>query len=122
MDDNTPVVEFPFNGGYIAVKRPTDAQMMLLAMSRTTDDPTRLFRRVLSLLENLVGTDAWDGIETGMMTGSVSVENLLQLLADVAKFKWEDLGKGQLTEEEPAPVELKSPEPDAPQPRIVNRG
>lgn len=121
MDDNTPVVEFPFNGDYIAVKRPTDAQMMLLAMSRTTDNPARLFRRVLSLLENLVGADAWDEIENGMMTGSVSVESLLQLLADVAKFKWEDLGKPQLAEEDPLPPALENT-PPTPAPRIVNRG
>lgn len=126
MDDNEtrPVVEFPFDGGYLAIKRPTESQMMLLAMSRATDDPSKLIRRLLQMMEKLAGPEAWSQIEEKIMDEVLSIRDIVALLSDVAKYRWADLSKGP---EAPAEVSPEGtgrvdPEPPAPQPRVVKRG
>lgn len=120
MDDNAerPVVEFPWLGGYIAVKRPTDSQLMLLALSRAGDDPVKMVRRMVTLLENLVGAEAWADIESQLMSEQGDVPDLLVLLGEIARFKWSDLDKEQTPESVMADSE---PIVTAPQPRVVKR-
>lgn len=125
MDDNTKLkAEFPIGPRTVVVTEPSSSQKFVLALSRKPADDDvegreKLVRRLLRVLEALVGSDQWyDVIEDGMISEEISPEELVQLASQVLRFDWSAHHAPQALPEE-------SPEPETetrPAPRIVSGG
>lgn len=122
MDDKLKV-EFPVGDLKIVVSEPTEGQQFALALSRTSSDGdrTRLVQRLLRVLESLVGPEQWyDVIETALIEGAMSPEQLVKLGGDVVSFPWHKHRK---------PVDVPAPDLEgipatgnAAGPRVVSGG
>lgn len=96
MDDSPrPRAEFPLGTtATVIVSQPTDGQLLVLALSRQPEahdekGSLRLVRRLLSVVEALMGTDTWDQtVETGLVSGSLSVADLMELIQSIMQFEW----------------------------------
>lgn len=124
--DDTLKVEFPLGEGgrVVAVRRPTDHQLFALTLIRrptsasTTQERATFMARVLSLVESLIQPNVWGQIETDMLRGELSPEDLLLLVNEVLQFRW-------ATVDAPMPEhgeESDSRVPERPAPRIVRGG
>ena len=119
MDDNKrPRAEFPVGDGLsVIVTQPTDAQILVLALSRApeatdTGGNVRLIRRLFSVMEALMGQDTWDSvIESGMISGKISAEDLLTMIRDVMEFEWKRPGDAIPPRGEEVQSEVTSPRP-----------
>ena len=88
----------------VTAPRPTEAQMFVLALSREGGEGTermRLIRRLMRVLELLIGQQQWDNvIETAMLDGRMAPTELAALAMRIFTFDWASLEKAQDT---PAP-------------------
>lgn len=125
--DDTLKVEFPLGEGgrAVVVRRPTDNQLFALTLIRrptsasTTQDRATFMARILSLVESLIEPDVWGQIETDMLSGKLSPEDLLRLVNDVLQFRWTTVDAPDAEDGDPdAPVRI----PERPAPRIVRGG
>lgn len=133
-DDKIMKVSFPVGtgGAEVIVSRPTPAQAFVLALSRkpgdgadAAQDVQRLVRRIVRVMEQLMGRDAWDSvIEEGLITGTLAPDDLNQLVVDVLRFDWTlgvtDEVKERIVEEAKDPGYL--PPSLRPAPRVVSGG
>jgi hypothetical protein len=127
MDDTTSRLraEFPL-GDYatVVVMQPLPSQAFVLSLSRMPADDdkqgqVRLVRRLFSVIEALMGSDAWDNVvEHAMIQGHVNETELMQFVQDVISFDWDAHSSGDEPPVEPAP----DPAPVRAAPRIVPRG
>ena len=89
----------------ITATRPTEAQMFVLALSRESVEGAermRLIRRLMRVLELLIGQQQWDNvIETAMLDGRMAPTELAALAMRIFTFDWASLEKAQDT---PAPL------------------
>lgn len=129
MDDNQIKVSFPLGSGDFEVmaSRPTEGQMFVLALSRkpADNDPQGQFKmvqRVTRVMESLVGAEQWSRIEDALLTGEITVMELMSLVGSIMKFDW-TLGAQEetatLSEFVPQTPVVAKPER---QPRVVSGG
>lgn len=95
MDDNRTQVEFPVgkSGQFVKVKEPTDAQRLVLALSRVpakgdVKGSLDLTKRVLRVLEVLAGDQWFTVIEEGLLTEQFTVPDVVGVVEQVATFDW----------------------------------
>lgn len=87
--------QFKLGERTLTVKRPTDAQMMVLLMSRKPTDgdvatATRLVEKVFRILENVVGADVYyDVIEAGLINSEFTHTQVLELVSGVITYDWD---------------------------------
>jgi hypothetical protein len=83
----------------VTATRPTEAQMFVLALSRESVEGTermRLIRRLMRVLELLIGQQQWDDvIETAMLEGRMAPTELAALAMRIFTFDWASLEKAQ---------------------------
>ena len=126
MDDTKLRAEFPIGKRTVIVTEPSEGQMFVLALSRRPADgdaaaTEKLVRRLLRVLEALVGDDQWYNIiEDGMISEEISPDELVKLAAEVVRFDW-SAHRPDLPQEDPAVV-LGREQDDRPAPRIVTGG
>lgn len=99
---------FEFAGRDVVVYRPTDGQMMALALTRQARDNGAMFkavRRMFAVLEACIDTDEYEQMEDELITGRARPEDFTTLLENVVNCNWDD--------EQSAPAE-PDPEPEAP--------
>ena len=96
MDDSERMsAQFKLGERTLTVKRPTDAQMMVLLMSRKPTDgdvatATRLVEKVFRILENVAGTDVYyDVIEAGLINSEFTHTQVLELVSGVITHDWD---------------------------------
>jgi hypothetical protein len=117
MDDSTrPSAEFPLSQESVTVSRPTDSQMLVLAMSRTpaegdAESARRLVQKMFRILESCMGSDAYFRvIEDGLIDGTLSHTDVLDLIQRIMQHDWdgdiaEEHAPADLTPEERAMIE-----------------
>lgn len=95
MDDNTLKVSFPLGDSTeVTVRQPTDGQALVLSLTRlpSRDDVKaqhRVITRIMRVMESLVGNEQWENvIEEGLLDGSLSVIELLELVESIVTFDW----------------------------------
>lgn len=124
MDDREVKVSFPVGGTEVIVTRPTQEQIVVLALSKppSKDDPKallRLVKRVTGVMEAVMGSEQWDSVvEDGLICGTLKVSELFDLVQDVITFDW-TLGVPQGGV--PVEQEHTAPEPKR-GPRVVSGG
>lgn len=111
MDDTTQRAAFPFGDTEVILTRPTDSQLFVLALSRTGGsqaDQERTVRRILRVVEKLIGPDAWaDVVEEALIEGHATPEDLMRVVEALLKFDW--------NEGETGPGPVAAPEPVTPE-------
>ena len=121
MDDNTQrlKVEFPVGDLKVIVEQPLSGQLFALSMSRrptSEKEGVKLAQRATRVIEALTGEQWYSVIEDGLISGTLEVSDLMQLLEDVVAFPW---AKHQAPEPE---RELENEVPETvtrPAPRVV---
>lgn len=130
MDDSSRLrAEFPLGTtATVIVSQPTDGQLLVLALSRQPEahdekGSLRLVRRLLSVVEALMGPDTWDRVvEDGLVSGSLSVADLMELIQSIMQFEWkapEDALQSALDREEAKQNGTLQTEAPRPAPRLL---
>lgn len=95
MDDNTLKVSFPLGDSTeVTVRQPTDGQALVLSLTRMPSQADvkaqhRVIQRIMRVVESLVGKEQWENvIEEGLLDGSLSVIELLELVQSIVTFDW----------------------------------
>lgn len=95
MDDNTLKVSFPLGDSTeVTVRQPTDGQALVLSLTRMPSESDvkaqhRVIQRIMRVVESLVGKEQWENvIEEGLLDGSLSVIELLELVQSIVTFDW----------------------------------
>ena len=95
MDDSERMsAQFQLGDRVLTIKRPTDAQMMVLMMSRRPTDgdietATRLVQKTFRVLENVAGTDVYyNVIEDGLINEEFTHTQVLELVSKVITHDW----------------------------------
>lgn len=130
MDDMR--VEFPVTDTVsVTVTRPTEGQMLALALSRkpeAREDQMRLVKRLARILEALMGQEQWDDVFEGkMIAGEIPAQALGDLAHDILTFDWvkaadPDPLQDALDREEARQSGVPAVVPTRPAPRIVSGG
>lgn len=120
MDDMR--VEFPVTDTVsVTVTRPTEGQMLALALSRkpeAREDQMRLVRRLARILEALMGQEQWDDVFEGkMIAGEIPAQALSDLAQAVLSFDW-----AAASTPEPLSEPVAADTPALPAPRVVSGG
>jgi hypothetical protein len=96
MDDSTRLkAQFPLGdtGDTFVVMRPTEGQLLMLAISRepsTKDDLGPLIRRMFSIMRKVMGAQEWQRLEDAMIDETYTVTELLNFVQEVVTFRWSD--------------------------------
>lgn len=93
MDDNTTLrAEFTIAGHTVTATQPTGEQLFVLQLTRqaqSAKEGVRTARRLTMILESLLGTDQWDSvIERGLIDGSISVKQMMELAWSIFAHDW----------------------------------
>lgn len=125
MDDEKRfTVEFPFGDGYVAVHEPTEGQLMVLSLLKSTDPAVSLIRRSLGFIEHCMDPDAWEGIVDRLMSGELDPRELFKLFEAICSFKWGEAR--DKAEEQATPIPAPNPflsQNAAPRtPRVISNG
>lgn len=114
MDDTRTQVEFPIGttGKYVKVNEPTDAQRLVLALSRAPsgDNPkaqVSLVQRLFRVLEKLTGEQWLSVIEDGLIDEEFTVQDVVGVIEQVVKFDWAGTHKPQEAEPQPMPAAVE---------------
>lgn len=112
MDDDTLKHRFRLGetGPHLEVSRPTESQLFVLALSRQSADGgerLRLVRRLMRVVEAVVGSSQWDDvIESRMIAGTLDPNDLVDFSQAVLGFDWAALaGAQEAPEPGPLPTE-----------------
>lgn len=117
MDDNTTLrAEFTIAGHKVTATQPTGEQIFVLQLTRqaqSTKEGVRTARRLTMILESLLGTDQWDSIiEQGLIDGSISVKQMMELAWSIFAHDWSAEPKPEpetvnvTTYQDPQPVRM----------------
>lgn len=107
MDDTTRIqVEFTVRGSddTFTVSRPTDGQLLVLAMSRRPVEGdgealARLTQRIFRVVEKVMGPEQWGILEYRMIDGDYSVSQVLSFVQQVVAFDWAGAAAGEQLQE-----------------------
>lgn len=120
MDDTQKLkAEFPLGELKIVVTEPSPGQLFALALSRnsTDTDMERTVRRLVKVLEALIGPEQWYGVvEDALISGQVTPQQLLAMGGSVLEFPWNDHRAPDTVQ----PAKNPEPLPADPQPRIIS--
>lgn len=120
MDDTKRLkASFPLGSGTVVVQEPTEGQILVLTLvhnpGQNRERGQRMVARVLSVVEALVGAEAWEAIEQRLIDGETSAKELMDFASAVFSFPWSQHrlpAEGGEVPPEPAGTER-------PEPRIV---
>lgn len=103
MDDNTLRAQFTIGETTVIASQPTAEQMFVLQLTRQSSsakEGVRTARRLVRILENLLGQDQWDDVmDAGLIGGTITVEQMMILAKEIFTFDWASLAE---TEDVPA--------------------
>jgi hypothetical protein len=121
MDDTQRLkVEFPVGDFKVIVQEPLPGQLFALSMSRrptSGGEGVMLAQRVTRVIEALTGEQWFTVIEDGLISGTLEVSDVMDLLQEVVTFPWAEHRKAPEPESEP---ENEAPETvTRPAPRVV---
>lgn len=110
MDDNTTLrAEFTIGDHKVTAAHPTGEQLFVLQLTRqaqSAKEGVRTARRLVRILEALLGQDQWDSVmEAGLIDGSITVEQMMELAREIFGFNWSSL------EAEPDVTTMSTPLP-----------
>lgn len=102
MDDNTTLrAEFIIAGHTVTATQPTGEQLFVLQLTRqaqSAKEGVRTSRRLVAILETLLGTEQWDSvIEHGLINGTITVKQMMDLAWSIFAHDWSA---------EPEPVDI----------------
>lgn len=124
-DEKTLRVAFPIgaSGDTLTLTEPTPAQRLTLSMLKLPEGASgetlhRMVQRLFLVLESVCAPGEWDKLNDGMASARYSVEEVLELVRDMAGFRW--------SEADPGPVDLdpfvEKTEAEAVRDRLYPRG
>lgn len=97
MDDNTLRAQFTVGETTVIASQPTAEQMFVLQLTRQSSsakEGVRTARRLVRILENLLGQDQWDDVmDAGLIGGTITVEQMMILAKEIFTFDWASLEK-----------------------------
>lgn len=115
MDDSKrPRAAFPFGDYEVIAYRPTEGQALSLSLTRpgkTSEENAAAVQRILRVLERLIGAEAWQRIDDGMIDGDISFEDVTTLLSAIISFDWDGDGDPVSSEALRTAVAEAVPEP-----------
>lgn len=92
MDDNTLRAQFTVGETIVTASQPTAEQMFVLQLTRQSSsakEGVRTARRLVRILENLLGQDQWDDVmDAGLIGGTITVEQMMILAKEIFTFDW----------------------------------
>jgi hypothetical protein len=94
MDDTQRLkVEFPVGDFKVIVQEPLPGQLFALSMSRrptSGGEGVMLAQRVTRVIEALTGEQWFTVIEDGLISGTLEVSDVMDLLQEVVTFPWSE--------------------------------
>lgn len=115
MDDNTTLrAEFIIAGHTVTASQPTGEQMFVLQLTRqaqSAKEGVRTARRLVRILEALLGPDQWDSVmEEGLISGAIQVSQMMDLAMAIFSYDWSAEPKSETvdvtTYQDPQPVHM----------------
>lgn len=100
-DEKTLRVAFPIgaSGDTLTLTEPTPAQRLTLSMLKLPEGASgetlhRMVQRLFLVLESVCVPGEWDKLNDGMASARYSVEEVLELVRDMAGFRWSEADPG----------------------------
>lgn len=97
MDDNTLRAQFTIGETTVIASQPTAEQMFVLQLTRQSSsakEGVRTARRLVRILETLLGQDQWDDVmDAGLIEGTITVEQMMILAKEIFTFDWASLAE-----------------------------